>query len=104
MQEMAREQSRSGSAGARSEDTYPFSTLAVWRRKLTEDIAAEGVGEPAGHYRLRLLLEQARPGRAARTAGGSVALPPIIAHAPSPTASIPFTSRARMWSRRCWAA
>lgn len=60
MQEMAREQSRSGSAGARSEDTYPFSTLAVWRRKLTEDIAAEGVGEPAGHYRLRLLLEQGK--------------------------------------------
>lgn len=42
-----------------SEDTYPFSTLAVWRNKLTEDIAGDGVGEPAEDYRLRLLLEQA---------------------------------------------
>ncbi|KAL4420682.1 hypothetical protein ABPG75_010338 [Micractinium tetrahymenae] len=60
MQEMAREQSRSGGARPRSEDTYPFSTLAVWRKKLTEDIGGEAVGEPAEPYRLRLLLEQGK--------------------------------------------
>ncbi|KAL4451396.1 hypothetical protein ABPG77_009468 [Micractinium sp. CCAP 211/92] len=60
MQEMARAQSRRGGAMSLSEDTYPFSTLAVWRNKLTEDIAGDGVGEPAEDYRLRLLLEQGK--------------------------------------------
>lgn len=107
MQEMARAQSRNGGERAHSEDTYPFSTLAVWRKKLAEDMSGEGVGEPAGNYRLRLLLEQAsRAGAAAAACALLLSqCSSVTASGPSPDAPMSgVPCRARMWSKRCWGA
>lgn len=61
MQAMARAQARARPGQLQVDDSYPFSTLKVWRDKIQTDIS-ETPGGP--EYRLRLLVEQARGGRA----------------------------------------
>ncbi len=61
---MAQEQAkrRSPAPAGDEPDSYPFSTLSLWRDKLQADLGAGSSGGAAGgaDYKLRLLLQQGK--------------------------------------------